>query len=194
MPANILSFLIIDKMNVVGYDDMDEEENHSIDSEITAVSHSTEGPSPDDEFVPPFRLLPHTRENEPQMEERINNFYDGLENSGESWQDFFDEYRENLPSNDDYIDGLVDSPFPAWDSFWNNFIDDLYEETPFWGVHPPELVRPTAEWIWDRSPPVRSWTSFFSAVHPHDGPLWNANDEVEEGEGWARSEIPKRFL
>ena len=31
------------------------------------------------------------------MDEVIHRFYDGLENSGENWQEYFDTVLENLP-------------------------------------------------------------------------------------------------
>jgi hypothetical protein len=43
-----------------------------------------------------------------------------LENSGEDWQQYFDLYVDDLPEVTDYFDGLVGSPFAAWEIFWRN--------------------------------------------------------------------------
>jgi len=162
-------------MNVVG--DEDTEDEGSINSELTAVSNSSSGWTDSGGFpTPPFRFLAHNRAHEAEMDEVIHRFYDGLENSGENWQEYFDTVWENLPDASDYIDGVADSPFPGWEIYWNQFLDRLYNhEAPFWGVYPPDMVRPTAEWIWDQH--TREWNDTF-------GP-------TEEGEGLA---FPRRYM
>ena len=171
-------------MNVVGYDDTDDDDDHSINSDFTAVSSSVVGSDQGDFPVPPFRMLAHNRAHEAEMDEQIKNFYDGLENSGENWQNYFDTVWQNLTDASDIIDGVVDSPYAGWEIYWNQFLDNLYtHEAPFWGVNIPEMVRPTAEWIWDQ----------------HTQPLPNtfgaaAAQQEPQGEGWGGLKIPHRFL
>ena len=126
-------------MNVVG--DEDTEDEGSINSELTAVSNSSSGWTDSGGFpTPPFRFLAHNRAHEAEMDEVIHRFYDGLENSGENWQEYFDNVLENLPDASDHIDGVADSPFPGWETFTGTIFWTacIITRRPFWGVHPPE--------------------------------------------------------
>ena len=154
-------------MNVV-----DEDDNHSVNSDFSIVSNETE--LPEGHPPPPFHNQ-FTHQQEEVFEGVIDTFFDNLESS-EDWEAYFDDYKFNeLPSIDMLI-GVAGNA--AWMVAWIEYIDDLWHQSQEWGVNVPAGVRPSPAYIWERQshefpPPPENW------LLPHfDGDL-DAEEEEE---------------
>jgi hypothetical protein len=159
----------------VGDEDTDDDE--SIESFVGAVSE----PDDEEDFVGPEPFDQEFGSQQRAIFQRvIDIFYENVETQPD-WEGWVTNYYQHLPTPEE----VVHLPLNVenWYLCWRDFLTELWtSEIPYWGENVPEnMVRPTAEWIWNRLEPLPAWAH----LHQEGVELFPM-----EGEGLS---TPRRF-